>query len=584
MADVGKEIAELRRKVDDLEQTSRANFGQVAVAIRRTRRQVVENELQRSIHRLAPPVGVIDWEPRGGQPNAPAIADSLLDRLRRGETVADTMGNVAPSFGQTNVLPDPTFEAAPTLHTLGGAYPLGVFDNWYVERTTNSGTTPTDAVTLAYLRTDGDNPYNSGVVQLEAVFGASGNMTYLVRPERGSGVGLVGLDSLPLPFLVAACRVGEFGAASTLTNVTVTVTLQIYNEDTSSVVAESVPVLLSDLISLKPAHTQLVVAIQGTAATFQADTWRWRLKVDMVATGSGGTVRVKIGEPQLHYAYSPDAAPFSPQIARFVPAYVFGDSAVLDPFIQTDQFTIDVNGTLHWNAVGGINDTNLYRSAADTLKTDDAFEANTLALAAPSDVGLGTSADPLRIGAASGANIGMDANEIMARNNGATASLALNADGGRVTVGQNISATTSAADGLLFGGDVTLFRGGTNILATEDNLRLDSGRIRFASTISPAQLTANQNDWNPTNLATANVIRIQTDATPRTITGIVAGADGDELFLHNRNSATAITLSHDATSTAANRFYCPGAVDYSLVGKATVRLIYSGADSRWLVG
>jgi len=50
------------------------------------------------------------------------------------------------------------------------------------------------------------------------------------------------------------------------------------------------------------------------------------------------------------------------------------------------------------------------------------------------DVGLATTTHGLQVGPSSGANLAADDNEIMARNNGAAATLAINADGGDVTV------------------------------------------------------------------------------------------------------------------------------------------------------
>lgn len=123
-----------------------------------------------------------------------------------------------------------------------------------------------------------------------------------------------------------------------------------------------------------------------------------------------------------------------------------------------------------------------------------------------------------------------------------------------------------------------------NSLMFLSGLEVPTGPIFIHDDISPTALAANTNDWNPTGLSSCTLIRVGTDATPRTLTGISAPAsDGRVIWLHNRNSGTALTLSHDATSTGANRFYCPGATDFTLTAKTTVMLMYSGTDSRWLV-
>jgi len=108
-----------------------------------------------------------------------------------------------------------------------------------------------------------------------------------------------------------------------------------------------------------------------------------------------------------------------------------------------------------------------------------------------------------------------------------------------------------------------------------------AGQTRLTGAISPTQLVANTDNWGPTGLSTANVVRINVDAN-RDITGIVAQATGTILLLHNTTTFT-ITLKHDVTSTAANRFYGPGAADYALTAYASVWIRYDGTHSRWTV-
>lgn len=138
---------------------------------------------------------------------------------------------------------------------------------------------------------------------------------------------------------------------------------------------------------------------------------------------------------------------------------------------------------------------------------------------------------------------------------------------------------TGGAPAILFGDgsaaqDVVLWR------SSAGNASL-LGRFVFTSDISPAQLTGNTDNWNPTGLSGAAVIRISVDA-PRNITGIVAQTDGSLILLVNTTTST-ITLVHDATSTAANRFYCPGAANYSLTSRSSVFIWYDGTSDRWRV-
>lgn len=110
---------------------------------------------------------------------------------------------------------------------------------------------------------------------------------------------------------------------------------------------------------------------------------------------------------------------------------------------------------------------------------------------------------------------------------------------------------------------------------------IQAGLVRLTGTISPTQLVANTDNWNPTGLSTANVIRIDA-SVPINLTGIVAQEDGRVIVLYN-SSASDITLTHDATSTAANRFFCPNAVDFALTDKGSVQIRYDGTAARWSV-
>jgi hypothetical protein len=111
-----------------------------------------------------------------------------------------------------------------------------------------------------------------------------------------------------------------------------------------------------------------------------------------------------------------------------------------------------------------------------------------------------------------------------------------------------------------------------------------TGTLALTADISPAQIVANVNDYNPSGLATATVLRLTSDAA-RTITGLQGGADGRVILLVNANTAfRVLTLSHDdALSTAANRFYCPGFVSFEIAQGAGALLEYDSTDSRWRV-
>ena len=97
--------------------------------------------------------------------------------------------------------------------------------------------------------------------------------------------------------------------------------------------------------------------------------------------------------------------------------------------------------------------------------------------------------------------------------------------------------------------------------------------------LSPSQITANQNDYNPANLATASVLRLTTDAS-RNITSLAGGADGRIITIMNVGSFPIVLKNDDgSTGTAANRFALPG--DVTLAAKQNVILMYDSTASRW---
>jgi hypothetical protein len=97
--------------------------------------------------------------------------------------------------------------------------------------------------------------------------------------------------------------------------------------------------------------------------------------------------------------------------------------------------------------------------------------------------------------------------------------------------------------------------------------------------ITPAALSAQTDDWNPTDLATASRIRVSSTLAV-TITGIAAQGDGRLLLIDNIGSY-AITLDGDnGSSAAANRF---AGADDSIGVNESVLLVYDGTSNRWRV-
>jgi hypothetical protein len=127
---------------------------------------------------------------------------------------------------------------------------------------------------------------------------------------------------------------------------------------------------------------------------------------------------------------------------------------------------------------------------------------------------------------------------------------------------------------------------GTGVTATDDAgnsatvVTIPGFPNPFALTadITPAQITTLQNDYNPTGLSTADVLRLSSDATV-TVTGLVGGADGRLILIHNVGSFRIVFANEDSGSSAANRFSFGG--DISIDGGQGLILQYDATSSRW---
>lgn len=103
-----------------------------------------------------------------------------------------------------------------------------------------------------------------------------------------------------------------------------------------------------------------------------------------------------------------------------------------------------------------------------------------------------------------------------------------------------------------------------------------AGTLTLSGVLSPAQITGNQNDYAPAGIANAQTLRINSDAR-RNITGIVGGASGRVLVLHNVGVFPIVIKMEDAASTAANRF----SFGHTLSGGHSMRIEYDGTTARW---
>lgn len=69
----------------------------------------------------------------------------------------------------------------------------------------------------------------------------------------------------------------------------------------------------------------------------------------------------------------------------------------------------------------------------------------------------------------------------------------------------------------------------------------------------------------------------------RNLSGIVASTYTRRVYLYNADATNTLTLLHDSTSSAANRFYCPSSANYDLPPFSGCVIIYDLTATRWIV-
>lgn len=133
----------------------------------------------------------------------------------------------------------------------------------------------------------------------------------------------------------------------------------------------------------------------------------------------------------------------------------------------------------------------------------------------------------------------------------------------------------------------TALSGSQAASATHVFSRHTTGFFQWASVLSPAQITSNQNDYNPNGWTSggapygASIVRLDTDAS-RDITGWAGGVSG-RIVIRSNVGSNPIVLKHDVTSTAANRYTLAGAADLTINAGESWMEYYDGTSSRWRV-
>jgi hypothetical protein len=104
------------------------------------------------------------------------------------------------------------------------------------------------------------------------------------------------------------------------------------------------------------------------------------------------------------------------------------------------------------------------------------------------------------------------------------------------------------------------------------------GAFVLSGVATPAALSANTNNWNPTGLGSNTVFRVSATASVN-VTGLVAQAAGSSLVLINTGTYPITLTNLDSNSSSANQFNLGANV--SLGASQAIQLWYDGTSSQW---
>jgi len=103
------------------------------------------------------------------------------------------------------------------------------------------------------------------------------------------------------------------------------------------------------------------------------------------------------------------------------------------------------------------------------------------------------------------------------------------------------------------------------------------------SSLAPAQITVDQDNYAPTGIATAASLLINSSAA-KNITGLLAPQRAAATITITNIGNFAITLKQNsASSTAGNRFILKGGVDAALASDSGITLVYGSGAWREVV-
>lgn len=143
--------------------------------------------------------------------------------------------------------------------------------------------------------------------------------------------------------------------------------------------------------------------------------------------------------------------------------------------------------------------------------------------------------------------------------------------------GQTLQGGTAASEKLVLESTANATKGE---IEAKDSVRMDKGEAQVGI-ITPTALAGNTDNWAPTGLSTARVIRVSATGAVD-LTGIdvsVFGTPSGTMLRLVNVGANTITLKNNVTSSASNRFLM--VADFSLVANEYAEFWYDSSSSRW---
>jgi hypothetical protein len=303
-------------------------------------------------------------------------------RVVGADSIASSLGNTSPYTGVANALADPTFEEI-DFHLLTTSW-SNIGSSWEGRYVLNSGTAPDHvAIEFSELRDHHhDNPANSATINVWAWHEAAGTITGDITIELCSHPTSFAPRFSRPPYMVAGVRAEA--RPSQAATVNAAVELWATSDATHGSLVASSSIALSPLGANTGAYPPLVWASSDPATNLPWDhEWYVVYKVRGTytdahtwAAGGDDAIWIRVFDPQLHQAWSPDPIPYAPLLGRWVPAWVEGRGAGSIAYIHLAgeshyRFFIGPNGDIAWGPGATAEDARIYRSGTKTITADD---------------------------------------------------------------------------------------------------------------------------------------------------------------------------------------------------------------------